>query len=61
MLRSSLSLPSALPSVLDAVGNARGNCLVSQPLPVHALSPFIVGQGYAPIPTKTVNAIVMDK
>ena len=35
--------------------------MLSLPLPGQALSPFIVGPGYAPIPAKTVNAIVTGK
>ena len=47
------------PSVLDAVSSANDYSLSS--LPGQALSPFIVGPGYAPIPAKTVHAIVTGK
>ena len=47
------------PSVLDAVSSANDYSQVA--LPGQALSPFIVGPGYAPIPAKTVHAIVTGK
>ena len=49
------------PSFLDPVSSANVNSMLSLPLPGQALSPFIVGPGYAPIPAKTVNAIVTGK
>ena len=47
------------PSVLDAVSSANDYSQVV--LPGQALSPFIVCPGYAPIPAKTVHAIVTGK
>ena len=55
------SLPSTLPSSLDTVAHPLGIGLASLPLPGNVLSPFIVGPGYAPVPAKTVNAIVTGK
>ena len=47
------------PSVLDAVSSPNDYSLSS--LPGQALSPFSAGPSYAPIPAKTVQAIVTGK
>ena len=52
---------TSLPSVLDAVSSSNDSSMVPLPLPAQALSPFIVGPGYAAIPAKTVHAIVSGK